>query len=92
MVPKGIGVPKGHQEVESSLSEEGCNLLVVALFDEAPPCLGARGVPVEHKISICLLLPRGIHSHLGGCGKADDVATVREGECHSNHYRVRRSE
>lgn len=89
MVPKGVRVPRGHQEAESSLSEEGYNLLVVALFDEAPLGLGALGVSVEHGISICLLLPTGIHSYLGGCGKADDVATVQGGECHSNHFRGR---
>lgn len=34
MVPEGVGIPEGHKEVESSWSEEGCDLLKVPLFNK----------------------------------------------------------
>lgn len=47
MVQEGIRVPESHQEVKSTWSEEGCDLLKIT-FDNVPPGLRALDVEMEH--------------------------------------------
>lgn len=77
MVPEGVVVPSGHQEVELGWSEEGCDLIEVIFFDEGPPELGVPGVEMEHGVPYIRGCLRGVHPDSRGYGGADTTTIVQ---------------
>lgn len=72
---EGDGARRGDQDVPG-WRQEGCDLLEVAVTDEAPPGAGTIVVVVEQRESHFRECLGGVHSYSRGCSKAYHAASA----------------